>query len=286
MLGDLLLFRVAKERSDGSTCTGQDANDRAEDGAAGDDTLQGPHFFQGRHFGRHIRLAVLAGDSLQLGRLVGLLEDFGDGEEADHDGDHFNAGGEETGAEGQAGHAQQGVQADTGQQQTQQAGDDGAADIAFFQACQDGQAHEGDGKQFRGAKAQGSLGQLRAEDQHTHGCEHAADGRGDELYTQSFAGFAALCHGVTVISSRGGGRDAGDLEQDGCHAAAGDGCAVNCNKECDGADSVHLIGEGDAEGDSHGGRNAGQSTEQRAKEDREDDKDEHLRGKNDRQAAG
>ena len=275
MLGELVLHGVAHEGSDGRARAGQDAHHAAHHRAAQQGPLDAPQLFHAGHLGVDLALvahAVLGGQAF-LG--VGLLEHFGDGEQTDQHGDHLHAAQQVALAEGQTGDARHGVLADAGQQQAQEAADDGGQDVIGIQHHQDGKAQEGNGKHVAVAEGQGGLAQRRAQQEHDQGGEQAADGGGQQGHAQGLARFAALGHGIAVKGGRRGRRHAGDLEQDGRDGAAGDGRAVDGRQEHDGGHRAHGVGEGEAQGHGHGGRHAGQGAEDGAQNDGHDDHQEH-----------
>ena len=130
-------------------------------------------------------------------------------------------------------------------------------------------------KSSDGSEAQGRLGQLGAQEQHADGREHSADGGADQLHAQGLSGLAPLGHGIAVIGGGRAGGHAGDLEQDGRHAAAGDGGAVDGHQEGDGAHRIHLVGERDAQGHGHGRRHSRKGSEEGAQEHGENDQQKH-----------
>ena len=216
--------------------------------------------------------------------LLGLLENLSNSEDTDHDRDHLDTGGEQGGTEGQTGHAQQGVDTEAGQEDTQQAGDDGTADVISIQAGEDGQAHEGDSKQLGRTEAQSSLGQLGAEQEHAQSSKHTADGGANQRNTQGFTRLALLSHGIAV---EGGGRrrrNAGDLKEDSGDTTTGDGGAVDGHQERDALNSGHAVGKGNTQSNSHGSGNAGEGAEDNTQNNGSQHHDQHLGSADDGEA--
>ena len=277
MLGELRLHRVAHEGSDGRARARQNADDRADDGAADHGPLDRPDFLEGRHLRVDLAAgnAVLRGEALLL--RVGLLEDLGDGEQTDQHRDHVDTGQQVAAAERQALHRVHLILTDAGQQQADQTGDDAVEDVVAVQARQDRQTHERHGEQVARAELERGLRQRLRQQEHRDGGEQAADGGSQQRHAQRLARFAALRHGIAVKCRRRGRGDARNLEQNRGDRAARDGRAIDRNEEDDGRNRLHRVGEGQAEGNRHRRGNARQRAEDRTEDDGDADHQEHAR---------
>ena len=253
ILGGTHFNGIAQEGRDGGAGAGQDADDGAQDGGARDSDLHIPQFLEAHQLGAD----GLDGLALFLLLLGQLLEHFHSSEQADHDGDQLDAGGQQGAAEGEADVALDGVDADAGQPQADQAAGHGAHHVALVQGHQDGKAQEGHSEQLGRTELQRHAGQRPGEQQQGDAADDTADGGGDQHDAQCLAAFTAGGHGIAVKGGGGAGRRAGDREQDGADAAAGDGGAVHGHQQSDGGQGLQGVAEGHGDHHGHGRADAG-----------------------------
>ena len=109
---------------------------------------------------------------------------------------------------------------------------------------------------MRGPESERPLREHRGEEDEHEDAEHAARSGGEKRELKRLRRAPLLHHAVPVEGGRDVCRCAGDLEENGAHRSARDGCGVHRAEKNESARGRHVKGEGDEQRDGHRGAQA------------------------------
>ena len=179
------------------------------------------------------------------------MDQLGHAEQADDDHQEVDAGENIRNAEGEARDAGIGVDADRGEHQ---ADDGGEQRLHRVRADQRGERSEGEDHQrdvVRWREVDGVGGERRAEEAHQHDGEGAADEGRDGRQRQGLAGLAVAGHRVAVECRHHRAGVARNVEQDRRDAAAIFGAVIDAGEKDDGRFRLEAEAVGDGQEDRH-----------------------------------
>ena len=224
-----------------------------------------------------VELEVGDGALLFATDLFRLAENLGHRKQTDEPRDQGNAGDHLDRAEGEAGHAGDGILTDHGHAQTQQTGGDALAEILAGDAGQAGHTHHGDGEVLRRAEQITHFTDQRCKKQQDQGGKNTADHRRGNREGEGLAGQSLFPHGIAVHTGGRVAGGAGRFEQNGGDAAGIVAAAVNAQQEAEGGIAGKRKGQGGEHGDCRGGGETWDGTEDDADGNAENNEEPNLR---------
>ena len=267
MFRGALGFGVGHVRGGGSPEAGHGADDRADDGRTEQDRDAALDFLPRE-------AAVFAGKIELLFKGLadagtGLMDDFGQAEQADDHRDEGDARHEVFVFEGEA-HGPGGTgDAHGGEEDAHARAEDALEDGGARNAAHYGQGQQDKAALFDGADFEGEIGQGGGHADEQDVAERVPEHRADQRRVEALARFALLGEGVAVHSGADGRRRAGGVEEDGGDGAAEHAGLIDAEQHGDAHQRADVEGQRQEDGNGHDARNAGDGPEHEPREDAE-----------------
>ena len=204
-------------------------------------------------------------------------QNLGNAEQTDQSGDQGNTAGQLLN-EDEAGAVVDGVHADHGAEEAQEAADPALQRSAVdAQVTADGDAEDGQQEQLPLTEAQSDAGDEGGGQHHDDTGHDGAQGGSHNTAEQSLTALALHGKRITVQSGSSSVGGTGDVQHDSREQTAGNGADVAAQHEADSSVLGHTVGEVDQQSQSHGTGQTGDSADDQTQKDSNgDDQEVHL----------
>ena len=199
-------------------------------------------------------------------QLERLIEYLGDSEQTHHQSGRGDAALKLPEAEGQAGNAADGVDADRADEQAEHCAEQALDQRVGAHGNDDRQTHEGDSEILPAAEAQRNLRELRCDCHQRKGGERTADEGTENADCKRLSRLALLRHRIAVKAGVDGRRGTGDVDEGCGDKTAADAADIDGNQHDEALYGLHGIGERNKQCNAEGGGQTGDTAEDNADE--------------------